>query len=121
MENKKVLLIDDQLLFISQISSRLVALGLEVESLLPTSNGVLDKAAQSSLVLINLGFAGETAVELVRALRKGLPELPIIGYCGHEEKELRQAGVAAGATTVVPNSQISLNPKKAISPFVSIG
>ncbi len=121
LDKTKILLIDDQLLFISQISSRLAALGLEVESLLPTSNGVLDKAAQSSLVLINLGFAGEKALELVRALRKGLPELPIVGYCGHEEKEIMQAGLAAGATAVVPNSQISLNLKKVISPFVNAG
>ena len=121
MENKKVLLVDDQLLFISQISSRLAVLGLEVESLLPSSNGVLDKAAQSSVVLINLGFAGEKALELVKTLRQGLPELPIIGYCGHEEKEMMQSGVAAGATTVVPNSQISLNLKKVIGQFVSVG
>ncbi len=86
---------------------------------MPNSNGLLEKAAQSSLVLINLGFAGEKALELVRALRKDWPELPIIGYCGHEEKELMESGLAAGATAVVPNSQISLNLKKVIGPFVS--
>jgi DNA-binding NarL/FixJ family response regulator len=121
LESKKVLLIDDQLLFISQISSRLAALGLEVESLLPTSNGVLERAAQSSLVLINLGFAGEKALELVKTLRRDSPELPIVGYCGHEEKEMMQVGLVAGATAVVPNSQISLNLKKVISPSVSAG
>ncbi len=121
MENKKVLLIDDQLLFISQISSKLRALGLEVESLLPNGNGILAKASQNLLVLINLGFAGEKALEAVRTLRKGLPDLPIVGYCGHEEREIMQAGLEAGATTVVPNSQISLNLKKVIGPFVKVG
>ncbi|MCI0404970.1 MAG: response regulator [candidate division Zixibacteria bacterium] len=121
MDKTKILLIDDQLLFISQISSRLAALGLEVEAQRPNNNGLLEKAAQSSLVLINLGFAGERALELVRTMRKGLPHLPIVGYCGHEEKEMMASGLEAGATTVVPNSQISLNPKKAISPFVSVG
>ena len=118
LNKTKVLLIDDQLLFISQISSKLTALGLEVETLMPNNDGLLEKAAQSSLALINLGFAGEKALELVRTMRKGLPELPIIGYCGHEEKEMMGAGLAAGATTVVPNSQITLNLKKVIGPFV---
>ncbi len=121
MENKKVLLIDDQLLFISQISSRLAALGLAVESLVLGSNAILEKARQSSLVLIKLGFAGEEALEAVRTLRKGLSDLPIVGYCGHEEREIMQAGLEAGATTVVPNSQISLNLKKVIGPFVNVG
>ncbi|MGH8004196.1 MAG: hypothetical protein ACRECJ_05685 [Limisphaerales bacterium] len=121
MVKAKALLIDDQLLFISQISSRLVALGLEVESILPNNNGLLEKAGQSSLVLINLGFAGEKALEVIRGLRKGLPELPIVGYCGHEEKELMETGLAGGATVVVPNSQITLNLKKVIGQFVKVG
>lgn len=70
--------------------------------------------------MINLGFAGEKVLELVRTMRKGWPELPIVGYCGHEEKELVEAGLAAGATTVVPNSQIALNLKKVIGQFVSV-
>ena len=121
MENKKVLLIDDQLLFISQISSRLAALGMEVETQMPNSIGLLEKAGQSSLVLINLGFAGKKALEVVRVLRKGSPELPIVGYCGHEEKEMMASGLEAGVTVVVPNSQITLNLKKVIGPFVSVG
>lgn len=121
MDKSKILLIDDQFLFRSQISSKLIAQGLEVEPLVPNSNELLEKAGQSSLVLINLGFAGEKALELVRTLRKGLPELPIVGYCGHGEKELMQAGLAAGATIVVPNSQIMLNLKKMIGPFVKAG
>lgn len=120
MEKGKVLLIDNQLLFISQISSKLTALGLEVEALRPNNDGLLEKAAQSSLVLVNLGFAGEKALELVRTVRKGWPELPIVGYCGHEEKEWIEAGLAAGATAVVPNSQITLNLKKVVGPFVQV-
>ncbi len=118
MEKGKVLLIDDQLLFVSQISSRLMALGLEVESLAPNRDGLLDQASQSGLVLINLGFGGEEPLELVKTLREFLPELPIIGHCGHEEKERMQAGLKAGATTVVPNSQVTLNLKKVIGQFV---
>jgi DNA-binding NarL/FixJ family response regulator len=121
LNKTKVLLIDDQLLFISQISSKLAVLGLEVESTLPSNNGLVEKAAQSSLVLINLGFAGEKALEVVRSLRKTLPELPIIGYCGHEEKTIMEAGLKAGATTVVPNSQATLNLKKIVGRFVKIG
>lgn len=108
-------------MFISQISSRLAALGLKVEIQMPNGVGLLEKAGQSSLVLINLGFAGEKVLEHTRTLRKELPELPIVGYCGHEEKELMKAGLEAGATTVVPNSQITLNLKKVIDPFVKTG
>lgn len=117
----RVLVIDDQLLFISQISSKLAALGLEVESTLPNNNGLVEKAAESSLVLINLGFAGEKALEAVRSLRRTLPDLPIVGYCGHEEKNMIEAGLEAGATTVVSNSQVTLNLKKLIGPFVNVG
>lgn len=115
------MLIDDQLLFISQISSGLAALGLEVESTLPGNNGLVGKAAQSSLVLVNLGFGGEKALEVVRSLRKNLPDLPIVGYCGHEEKTIREAGLKAGATTVVPNSQVTLNLGKIVGQFVKFG
>jgi CheY-like chemotaxis protein len=121
LASQKVLLIDDQLLFISQISSKLGALGLEAETVLPTSHGALEKATQSSLVLINLGYAGKKGLEVVQTLRKNLPKLPIVGYCGHEEKEMMAAGLASGATAVVANSQISLNLKKVIRPFVNIG
>jgi DNA-binding NarL/FixJ family response regulator len=121
LSSRKILLIDDQLLFISQISSKLAALGLEVESTLPSNNGLVEKAAQSSLVLINLGFTGEKGLEVVRSLRKTLPELPIVGYGGHEERIVMEAGVEAGATTVVPNSQVALNLKKIVGQFVKIG
>lgn len=121
LDKTKVLLIDDQLLFISQISSKLAALGLVVESTLPGNNGLVEKAAQSSLVLINLGFAGEKALEVVRSLRKTLPGLPIVGYCGHEEKTIIEAGLKAGATAVLPNSQVALNLKKIVAQFVKIG
>jgi DNA-binding NarL/FixJ family response regulator len=121
LERKRILLIDDQLLFISQISYKLAVLGLEVESTLPSNNGLVEKAAQSSLVLINLGFAGEKALEVVRTLRKDLPDLPIVGYCGHEEQEVMAAGLNAGATAMVPNSQATLNLKKIVGQFVKIG
>ena len=87
---------------------------------MPNTDGLLEKATQSSLVLINLGFAGEKVLECIRVLRKHSPELPILGYCGHEEKELMKAGLEAGATTVVPNSQITLNLKKVVRPFVQV-
>ena len=121
MAAQRVLLIDDQLLFISQISSKLAALGLEVESTLPNNSGLVERAAKSLLVLVNLGYGSEKALEVVRSLRNTLPALPIVGYCGHEENELMEAGLGAGATTVVPNSQISLKLKKVIAPFVQVG
>jgi DNA-binding NarL/FixJ family response regulator len=117
-----VAIIDDQLLFRQEIKSKLSALGLEV-LLLNTDGGgnPVDKASKSSAVLINLGFGGQKAVEMVKNLRRELPStVPIIGYCGHAEKELIQAGLEAGATEVVPNSQIALNLKKVMGQFLAV-
>jgi DNA-binding NarL/FixJ family response regulator len=105
-----------------EIKSKLAAIGLEALVLTPDgTTNLAEKASQSGLVLINLGFNGGTAVELVKNLRKALSAtVPIIGYCGHAEKGLIQAGLEAGAAAVVPNSQIALNLKKVIGPFLPV-
>ncbi len=122
METKTVAVIDDQLLFMYEIKSKLAAIGLEAQVLTPDGiTNLAEKASQSELVLINLGFSGRKGVELVKNLRKTLPSaIPIIGYCGHAEKELIQAGLEAGASAVVPNSQIALNLKKVIDQFLPV-
>ena len=95
-------------------------MGLETQVLTPDgTTNLTEKASQSELVLINLGFNGGKAIEWVKNLRKTLPAtVPIVGYCGHAEKELIQAGLEAGASAVVPNSQIALNLKKVIGQFL---
>jgi CheY-like chemotaxis protein len=103
----QAVLIDDNLMFSTMVQPQLARLGYAVTTL-SGAPGDLEKAegAAPELILVNLASTRFSGPELVRELRSrpGLEAVPVIGYAGHVERHLFEAGTAAGADLVVPNS-----------------
>ena len=58
-----------------------------------------------SRVLIDLNLSRGDALAMIRHLRQTDPDIPVIGYCSHIQKDLQQQALAAGCTQVLPRSQ----------------
>jgi CheY-like chemotaxis protein len=101
--------IDDNLMFSMLIEPQLRRLGHQVRTL-GGAAGTVDRVVESppDLLFINLTSTRYDGPALVRTFR-AQPEtaqVPIIGYAGHVEQQFFTAGLAAGATLVVPNSAL---------------
>jgi CheY-like chemotaxis protein len=103
-------LIDDNLLFSSQISAKLAQLGVTPVVLGSPAGAVERLAAEPPVViLVNLSSDRLGPLELVRAI-KAEPRLagtPVVGYTGHTEQARIEAGRQAGCDRVVANSAIT--------------
>ncbi len=102
-------MVDDNLMFAMMIEPTLKRLGYAARTVsVGTQLTALATAQQPDLILINLTSTRFAATDLIRSLREqpATAAIPVIGYAGHVEREFLQAGMAAGATMVVPNSAI---------------
>ena len=103
-------LIDDNLLFTSQVSAGLARLGLAAE-VIGSPGGVVERlaAAPPAVVLVNLSSDRLRPLELVRALKADprLAAVPVIGFTGHTEQARIEAGREAGCDRVVANSAVT--------------
>lgn len=107
MEPRLAALIEDNLMFAMMIEPALRRLGYQPRTLSGGPSTCADLVAASPvLVFVNLASSRFDGSALVRELRAHaeLRDLPIVGYAGHVERHLFQAGREAGATLVVPNS-----------------
>lgn len=105
----RALVVDDNLMFAMMIEPTLKRLGYAARTVsVGTQLTALATAQQPDLILINLTSTRFAATDLIRSLREqpATAAIPVIGYAGHVEREFLQAGMAAGATMVVPNSAI---------------
>ncbi len=106
----KVAILDDNLMFTSQIGARLTQLGLAPE-VIGSPAGVVERLAASPPVvaLVNLAADRLQPLDLVRALKAEprLAGMPVIGYTGHTEQARIEAGRHAGCDRVVANSAIT--------------
>jgi CheY-like chemotaxis protein len=105
----KAVLIEDNLMFAMMIEPVLRRLDYEVRTVSTAAAGLAAISAdRPDLVLVNLGSTRFSGGEVVTSIRAH-PEfgaLPVVGYAGHVERHLFQAGREAGADLVVPNSAI---------------
>jgi len=103
------ILVEDNLMFAMMVEPALKKLGYRVRILSAGAEAAARIAGEApELVFVNLTTQRYPAPQLVREMRARdeLAETPIVGYAGHVEREFFQAGRAAGATLVVPNSAI---------------
>src|SRR5437588_864110 len=109
MSENLAVLVDNNLLFTAQIEASLRSLGFEVRTLPPGAAAAGQVAALApKLVLINLGWNREVALETLRRLR-ATPELAgtrLIGFGSHTDTALIHAALEAGADKVVANSAV---------------
>lgn len=104
---RTVVLVEDNFMLSMMIEPVLQRLGYATRTLMGTGDAAAQVAALApAIVLINLTSTRYAGPGLVREL-KARPELTgvgIIGYAGHVERHFFEAGRAAGADLVVPNS-----------------
>ncbi|MFN3652301.1 MAG: hypothetical protein ACK47B_22215 [Armatimonadota bacterium] len=101
---------DDNLMFAMMAEPALKRCGYRTRTLSGGPGSAARIAAEApELVLVNLASTRYPGADLIRDLRAepATAETPVIGYAGHVERDLLQAGRDAGATLVVPNSAIS--------------
>lgn len=100
-------LVEDNLMFALRVTPGLQRLGYQVRTV-AAGTGAVDRIAIAEPTLLVISLAGRGAAELIRAVRgrDALASLPVLGYAGHVERELLQAGRDAGADLVAPNSAV---------------
>ena len=99
-----LLAIVDDLIFQKKIESAAQQLGTPL-TVTADPSGVQRPGQGWSRVLIDLNLSRGDALEMIRALRQTDPDVPVIGYCSHVQKDLQQQALSAGCTTVLPRSK----------------
>lgn len=121
-EPRRAALIDDNLLFTSQISAGLAKLGLAAE-VIGSPHGAVERlaAAPPAIILVNLSSDRLRPLELVRALKAEprLAGVPVVGFTGHTEQARIQAARAAGCDRVAANSAVTGDLKAVLGPLLS--
>jgi len=65
-----------------------------------------DAVPDVDVVFIDLNSAVEDRLALIACLRSQRPDLDIVGFCGHAERELRRRALGHGATRVINNGAL---------------
>ena len=114
-------LIDDNLLFTSQISAGLAKLGLAAE-VIGSPDGAVERlaAAAPAVILINLSSDRLRPLELVRAVKAEprLTGVPVVGFTGHTEQARIQAAREAGCDHIAANSAVTGDLHRVLAHFL---
>ena len=91
----KILLVDDEMEFVSTLAERLSLRGIDVDWV-SSPKEALNKAAQNSydLALLDVKMPGQSGFELKRELQDRCPDMKFIFLTGHGSKEAYQTGSA---------------------------
>jgi hypothetical protein len=95
-----VALVSSDLMFASQISTTMRLAG--GSAVLVVGDAVPDV----DLVFVDLNTAVEARLALVSRLRQERPDLEIVGFCHHAERDLRRRARASGTTRVINNGSL---------------
>ena len=99
-----ILAIVDDMIFRAKLEAAAQQLGTPLT--VTAALGGAERPGQGwSRVLIDLNLTRGDALEMIRALRQTDPDVPVIGYCSHVQKDLQQQALSAGCTQVLPRSQ----------------
>ena len=98
-----ILAILDDLLFRSTLETMAAQLGAPL-IVAADASPALQPGAVVRRVLIDLNRSRGDSLAMVRALRAAHPDIPVIGYCSHVQRELQQQALEAGCTIVLPRS-----------------
>jgi DNA-binding NarL/FixJ family response regulator len=95
-----VALVSSDLMFASQVSTTMRNAG--GSSVLVVGDSVPDVY----LVFVDLNTAADARLALIHRLRQERPDVEIVGFCHHADRELRRAARASGATRVINNGAL---------------
>jgi hypothetical protein len=99
-EISRVALLSDDLMFQSQLGAAVRSWG---GTLLTARGGDLPEA---DAVFVDLNREPEPRLDAIVALRRERPGTPIVAFCHHGEKLLRERAMGAGASSCVTNGAI---------------
>ena len=97
---RSLALVSDDLMFASQLQTAMRRVGGSCALV------VGDTVPEVDLVFVDLNRDTEARLELIAELRAVHERLPIVGFCHHEERELRRRALAEGATRVINNGAL---------------
>lgn len=95
-----VALVSSDLMFASQVTTTMRKAG--GSALLVAGDAVPDV----DVVFVDLNTAVDARLALIARLRQERPDLEIVGFCHHAERELRRRARAGGATRVINNGAL---------------
>jgi DNA-binding NarL/FixJ family response regulator len=75
-----------------------------LEMMITTLPGDVLLAFKPTIILLGLGNPGLTDLEMIKTLRKSLPEIPILALTSDEVLGQAQAALEAGAQAVLPKA-----------------
>jgi DNA-binding response OmpR family regulator len=104
--NRRILVIDDEEPIRNLVSLFLRKNGFVVQTA-PTGNAaseLLDKG-HFDLIILDGDLAGESGLDVLRALRTKGAQMPIVMFTGSLEAELRQKALSAGANAFVKKTE----------------
>jgi len=99
--HRQVVLVSDDLMFRSQLEAAVRGTGGKV---LGAAVGAPVPAADA--VFVDLNAQPGHRLGLIATLRQDRPETPIVAFCHHGEKELREAAMRVGATSCITNGAL---------------
>ncbi|MEI6914442.1 MAG: hypothetical protein WCL39_04850 [Armatimonadota bacterium] len=99
----RILILEDNLFFVPQIESKLQSLGCEVE--LASTCAIAAELLDDKFTALIADLHTKGVLEFVQQL-KSTSTLPVLGFCGHAEVELRKQAKAAGVDHLIPNSEL---------------
>ncbi len=98
-----ILAIVDDLFFRSKLEAMAAQLGTPLTISADTTS--IPRAGEPwSRVLIDLNLSHNDALAIIHELRASHPDVPMVGYCSHVQRELQQQALEAGCTMVLPRS-----------------
>lgn len=97
-----VALVSSDLMFASQITTTMRNAGGSAVVV------VGDDVPGVDIVFVDLNSAVEARIALIARLRGDRPDLEIVGFCNHADRDLRRRARAAGATRVINNGALQV-------------
>jgi CheY-like chemotaxis protein len=95
-----IALVSSDLMFASQVSTTMRNAG--GSAVLVAGEAVPDV----DVVFVDLNTAVEARLALIARLRHDRPDVEIVGFCHHAERELRRRARSSGATRVINNGAL---------------
>ncbi|HDI59790.1 MAG TPA: response regulator [Desulfobacteraceae bacterium] len=94
----RLLLIDDETVFVEVLAKRLSRRGIEVEKAYSGGQGIqLLRKQDFDVALLDLKMVDMDGMEVLRVLKLVAPDLPVILISGHGADDAARQGQAAGA------------------------
>jgi hypothetical protein len=95
-----VAVVSSDLMFASQVSTTMRNAGGSAVVV------VGDEVPSVDIVFVDLNSAIDARLALIARLRGDRPDLEIVGFCQHTERDLRRRARASGATRVINNGAL---------------